>query len=262
MQKPSPCKEKVLEWLRKTGFPLEMQAASAFREAGFDVRQSYTFPDPQSEKGREIDVLAEDPDWRGITDIYFVIECKSSTNPWVVLTSEDATPNYSRLHAFAVTSEAAKNLLIARSPNYGQLTPYIKRGTHGGYGFRQALKDNDPAYTAAIEALKASRGLTRDRESSSIPRFAFAFPVIVIDSPLFECSLTADGELQLVEVKQSEFIFSAHIPEYVGCCIKVVTKEHLPAFAQWAKGLAGSIRKELANDEESIIPTRGDTETS
>ena len=86
-------KNKVLDWIKKTGFPLEMEAASAFRSAGFGVRQSFTYTDPQSEKGREIDVLAQDPDWMGVIEISFVLECKASSKPWVVLTSEDALEN-------------------------------------------------------------------------------------------------------------------------------------------------------------------------
>jgi hypothetical protein len=44
--------DKVREWLNKSGFPLEMAAAAAFRSVGFDVRQSFTYADPQSVKGR------------------------------------------------------------------------------------------------------------------------------------------------------------------------------------------------------------------
>lgn len=257
MSDPTPCKEKVLDWLQKTGFPLEMQAASAFRSVGFDVRQSYTFPDPQSDKGREIDVLAEDPDWLGLIEISFVVECKSSPNPWVVLTSEDALLNYNRLHAFAVTSSAAKDAFIKRQGNYGLLDPYIRRPTRCGYGFRQAFgKDNDPAYSAAIGAMKASCGSAQDRPIPTFPRLAFAFPIIVVDSPLFECSLAEDGELRLAEVEQSEFLFSAHIPDHVGCCINVVTKSRLPAFAQWAKQCANTIREELKGEQERVFPTQ------
>jgi hypothetical protein len=83
-------REQVLKWLNETGFPLEMTAASAFRQAGFEVQQSATYVDLQSEKGREIDVLASDPDLIGFIDLSVVVECKSSTKPWVVLTSNDA----------------------------------------------------------------------------------------------------------------------------------------------------------------------------
>lgn len=241
--------EKVLDWLKTTGFPLEMEAASAFRAVGFDVRQSAIFPDPQSDKGREIDVLAQDPDFIGVIEISFVIECKSSSKPWVVFTSEDALSGYNRLLAFGVTSGAARNILAERTGN-PLWERYIGRPEHGGYGFRQALgKESDPAYTAAIGAIKACHGIAQDRVSSSIPRLAFAFPVIIIDSPLFECSRKHDGELELVEVSNSEFLFSAHIPDSIGCCIKVVTRDFLPEFAKWAKVLANTIREELKDEE-------------
>jgi len=82
---------------------------------------------------------------------------------------------------------------------------------------------------------------------------AFAFPVIVIDSPLFECSRKQDGELDLIAVSNSEFLFSAHIPDYIGCCVKVITKEHLPDFAKWAKQLANTIREELKDEEANAF---------
>jgi len=254
--------EKVREWLQKTGFPLEMQAAAAFRSAGFDVRQSFTFPDPQSDKGREIDVLAQDSDhWLGVIEVSFVVECKSSQNPWVVLTSDDALSNYNRLFAFAVTSGAARSALSDRLTDLGQLTPYIERPSRGGYGFRQAFgKESDPAYSAAIGAMKASRGVAQDRVSSTIPKLAFAFPVIVVDSSLYECSLAENEELKLTEVPQSEFLFSAHIPEQIGCCVRVVTKPRLEAFAQWAKQLAKAIREELKDEDKKVFRSKATAE--
>jgi len=71
---------KVIKWLRETGFPLEMEAAATFRNAGFKVRQSGIFRDPESNKGREIYVVASDPDIIGVIDISFVIECKAAQN--------------------------------------------------------------------------------------------------------------------------------------------------------------------------------------
>jgi hypothetical protein len=91
-----------------------MEAAAAFRRAGFEVKQSVTYPDPQSDKAREIDVLATQPDIVGVIDVSFVVECKASHNPWIVLMSEDALANYNRLFAFAVTSRAARGILADR----------------------------------------------------------------------------------------------------------------------------------------------------
>lgn len=248
-------KNNVLEWLRKTGFPLEMETASALRAAGFDIRQSFSYSDPQSDKGREIDVLAVDHDIVGLIDISFVFECKSSKNPWIVLTSEDALENYNRLHSFAITSEAAKKSLTRRLNNqFGALKPYICRPSQGGYGLKQALGgNNDTAYSAAIGVLKASSGVAGVNRESQIPYLSFVFPVIVVDSPLFECSLKSDGDLELKEVEESEFLFSAHIPHHVGTCIKIIKKERLKDFAKNAKTLAETIRMELKDDENKAL---------
>lgn len=89
--------EKILDWLNKTGFPLEMTTATEFRKQGFDISQSLTYLDPQSDKGREIDVLASDSNWVGLIDIHFVVECKSSANPWIVLMSDDVLCGKSRV---------------------------------------------------------------------------------------------------------------------------------------------------------------------
>lgn len=255
MEQQPTLSDKVTEWLDKTGFPLEMEAAAAFRAVGFDVRQSSVFPDPQSDKGREIDVLAQDPDLVGIIDISFVIECKSSTKPWVVFTAEDVLSGYNQYDAFGVISDAARGVLAGNILNGRTiLTNYIMRSAKSGYGFRQALgNESDLAYTAAMGVLKACHGIAQDRAGSSIPRWAFAFPIIVVDSPLFECARGEDGALVLTEVQRSEFLFSAYIPNHIGCCIKVITKEQLLSFAKWAKQLANAIREELVYEECELL---------
>lgn len=245
--------KKVLDWLQSTGFPLEMTAADAFRQAKFDVRQSSTYSDPETEKGREIDVLAIDPDWVGAVEIAFVLECKSSSKPWVVLCSDDALANYNRFFAFAVSTDSARKALIQKGPDL-KTWPAIDRSSGGGYGFRQALLDNkDAAYTAAMNVLKACADLARESESKSYKPAAIYFPVIVVDAPLFECRLQPGGELALKEVQSSEFLFTAHVPKRVGCCIRVVTKDALPSWAAGARALATGLREDLKDQEDRLL---------
>jgi hypothetical protein len=97
---------KVREWLEKQGFALEMQAASAFRAAGFDVKQSSYYTDAETQKPREIDVQAQLRSFSGLVDVKFVVECKSGSKPWVLLCSPDTLERYHRMFAFAALSQS------------------------------------------------------------------------------------------------------------------------------------------------------------
>lgn len=247
-------REKVLSWINKSGFPLEMETAKAFRNAGFDVRQSATHLDPEEQKGREIDVLAQDPDFWGVVDTYFVVECKSSDKPWVVLMADDALSGVSRLHAFAVSSSDAKTEMFSLWRGNEDFKGFLEKSERCGYSFRQALGGkNDRAYTAATSVLKACVGLTRERRAQMIKRFAFALPVIVVDTPIFECTLSSEGEIDLMEVEESGFLFSVHMPDEVACFIKVIRKEILQEFALSSKETANSLRKFMEESEQAAI---------
>jgi hypothetical protein len=97
---------KIKDWLEKQGFLLEMTTAAAFPQAGFEVRQCSHYVDPDNGKSREIDVSARDPDFLGIVDIQFAVECKASKKPWVLLCSSQTLSGYNRLFAFAPMSDA------------------------------------------------------------------------------------------------------------------------------------------------------------
>ncbi|CAN7453000.1 hypothetical protein LJR099_003042 [Variovorax paradoxus] len=244
---------KILKWFKKTGFPLEMAAADAFNRAGFEVRQSEPYVDPETPKTREIDVLAVDPDWKGIINVEFILECKSSVHPWIVLCSENALANFNRITAFSISSEAG-SLAIAR--NLGELRSRISivRSDDSGYGFRQALGDrSDVAYAATMNVLKACLARKRLSEAQPYMTLSFYVPVIVVDSPLFECRLEPTGELALKEVQRSEFLFRTHMPDPIGCCIRVVTKKELSSWAAEAKVLATTLREDFEEEERSVL---------
>lgn len=206
-------REQVLKWLNETGFPLEMAAASAFRHAGFDVQQSATYIDPQSEKGREIDVLASDPDLIGFVDLSVVVECKSSTKPWVVLTSNDAMAGYNRLRTVAVMSERTSAALSRGKTDDLHVAQYLQPEGKCGYGLRQAFaKDVDPGYGAAMNVVSACKGVISVIPAADWPTLAASIPIVVVDSPLFECQLQPDGGLDLARLNPASFFFRLMSP--------------------------------------------------
>lgn len=104
-----------------------------------------------------------------------------------------------------------------------------------------------------MNVLKACADLARESESKSYKPAAIYFPVIVVDAPLFECRLQPGGELALKEVQSSEFLFTAHVPKRVGCCIRVVTKDALPSWAAGARALATGLREDLKDQEDRLL---------
>jgi len=249
-------REQVLKWLNETGFPLEMAAASAFRQAAFEVQQSATYVDLQLEKGREIDVLARDPDLIGFIELSVVVECKSSTKPWVVLTSDDVLKSYNRLRSCGVLSEDTSAALVHGGKiDERKIAQYLHWSERCGYGFRQAFsKDADPGYGAAMNVVSACKGIISALPASDDwPTLAASIPIIVVDSPLFECQLRPDGELELVEVDASAFLFSAHIPKQVSCVVRVIHRSKLAATAEWAKSLVDALREDLKPEEDKFF---------
>lgn len=248
--------ENIRKWLEGEGFPLEMRTAAAFRSAGFEVRQSSFYVDAESGKGREIDVVATDPDTLGLVQIHVVIECKSGKTPWVLLTSEDALSGYNRLLSLGVLSEDARSSIANRAGELMDSLPWFNKSSRNGYALRKVLGgDSDVGYAAAMSVAKACQYIVRRPDAEWTAPFILTFPVIVVDTPLFECILDPDGHLRLEQIPQGEFLFIAKLPHDFGACIRVVTQDHIPAFAQEARTAASKFRAALKPDEEKRMTT-------
>ena len=123
-----------------------------------------------------------------------------------------------------------------------------------GYSFRQAFSEkSDPAYAAAISIAKACEYLTHPPDSRYVAPIIIAFPIIVVDTPIIQCSLQATGQLRLEEVNQGEFLFVARLPSHFASCIRVITATHLLAFADEAKRVAEKLRAALKPEEEKVM---------
>lgn len=227
MANHSSASSSVKAWLEKTGLPLEMETEAAFRAVGFDTEHSSVYSDPESDKGREMDVVAHTRDSFGAIHVYGVVECKSSPNPWVVLTNDRFRGRlwYASLGLLAEhTQEVVPRTWLRSSSEIGNRLQWI---SSGGYALRQAFgKESDPAYAASIAVTKAARSFVYN-PAHTIKRHIFAFPIIVVDAPIFECRLSGSGELQLNEVRSSSFSFTAYIPERLHTMIRVISRSAL-----------------------------------
>lgn len=246
--------ENVRKWLESEGYSLEMQAASAFRAAGFEVRQSTYYTDPETKKPREIDVEAIEHNLRGFIDVRLFVECKSGNKPWVLLCSPDTLSGYNRVFAFAAMSSGAKEVFnsIEKFEELLDKYPWLKKeGVIAAYSLRQAFnKDVDTAYAAAMSVAKACQYHIVAADRTAYGALYVAFPIIVIDTPLIRCSLDAAGQVELQEVEQGEFLFTGHP---VRTCIRIVTLPYLHTFAKEAKQVTEQLKKDFKDKEEELF---------
>lgn len=206
-------KEKVREWLGKGGYPLEMRVAQHLQRAGFGVVQSEYYEDPESRKWRETDVIAyEHHKGKTCRAIFsLVVECKSAKDkPWVLFTATDPYPKQLSVSRRAST-EAGRSVLNVLSLNDElQRSAIFAVPERPGYGLTVALRSNeqDTAYEALQSVCKAALGIVaRHGAITTENLLPFAWPVIVINAPLFESYLDSDGVLQTESIEKGLLIW-------------------------------------------------------
>jgi hypothetical protein len=242
--------EKIRTWLNEQGFPLEMRTASAFREAGFEVTLSNLYTDQDTQKPREIDVLAFVPDYVGVTRIGFFVECKSSKKPWLLLCDPEVLTGNNRFHAFAHVNENAIQAMV-EEPAFSTLLKHqwLRKNELTGYSLRAAFSERDIAYDATTSVAKASMDFISG--AKDYQQF-LAFPVIVVDSPLIRCSLDKHGGIGCKEVTQGELFFKYGQERPFRTCIRVVTLAALTEFAREAWQVAHFVRAQLLDAEAKL----------
>jgi len=244
---------KLLQWVEKQGYSLEMRAASAFRRVGLDVTQSAHFYDRQGGKDREVDLIAV-PRIMGSPPLaHFAVECKSSDKPWVVLLSPDTLRNVPRQICWGVASHEASDTLHTVSTENLEKLPWYVTSDECGYSLRKAFVDRDDGFSAAASVCKAAQYqvFPFQGDERSLPKFAVAFPLVVVDAPIFECRLSADGAIDLAEVSCSEFLHRDRVIYDTLVRIRVIHIDELPRFAEDAYEASWHIQKFMAELEEA-----------
>lgn len=265
MDSEKSLEDEILKWLKSQGYPLEMRVASSLRKADFWVRQSQYYFDPETNVSREIDVIATKTDILGFLEIDFLIECKTSSKPWLLFTSEETLYKYNILFAFGVLSNAAKKLLSDHMCDKEVFKerlcslPWFKKKGRVAYGMTQAFTSgSDVAYKASINTLKAALSRKIEIENEKVRQYPllFAFPVIVVEGQLFECYLNQNASIAIQEVEQSFFHFPTNIVGNVGTCIRVVSAASMQQFCHEASELSEIIMDLLKEDIENIAHHR------
>jgi hypothetical protein len=239
--------KQVKDWLSKQGYPLELEVARAFfAVGGLSVSISDIYKDYDTGESREIDVTVC-KFHRRIRELSLRvccrIECKTSKDkPWVVFVS-DVQPNALSVLSLLCDSTyrgfLSHRLLDDDDTRAAITANRLLNPTRLGHGITQALKGEkaaDVSYQAVMGAVKAAIDYVRFVEQISPTRSlstlecCAVLPIIVIDTPLFECGLDAQNEIEVREVASSVLYWQLTNPLEISPFVHIVTKVGLGQF--------------------------------
>lgn len=199
---------KILDWIKKGGFPLEMKVAKSFIKAGFDVVQSVYYMDIESEKLRETDIIATKSLLinRVWVNIAFVIECKSTLEkPWVILINDGLKYYHDELPIY-ITNNGRK-FIEATKKNDEYRSDFLFRNRRKiGYSLVTAFnkEGKEPSYEAIQSLTKACEYFMKESNNKRDYQMNIYLPIVIVEGLLFNATLAQNEEIQIEQVNNSE----------------------------------------------------------
>ncbi len=260
-EKGNSLEERVTNWLKTEGYPLEFEVAQTFRREGFSVLQGDYVEDSATNQVREIDVVAsdtmdsdEDAEHSKWVRIEYVVECKSSRDkPWVLFGS-DLRMAPPACVAQTMGSRSGQGIVHARAHDdtLQRLETFAapKRSAFGG---RQAFsKGRDAFYDASQGVVSRAVALANkfDRRNRLLSDYLesslIVLPIIVVDGDLFQAVYDTDcRDMKISPVEEMRLHWRGAESWRLHATIDVVSLPALPQFVKRRAAEVGTILKTM-----------------
>jgi hypothetical protein len=231
--------QNIKNWIKKNGYPFEMQVAKSFKKAGFEISQSVMFKDEESGKYRETDLIAHET--KNIKNVWFnisfIVECKKSNEkPWIVFKNSEQYTLINKRYPVLISNNGQKLIeSIIKFSDFRSplLFPEIK---DSGYNIVTAFNSkSDTAYSASQSVIKACEYLLKKSNESS-KRFCNLYvPIIAIEGDLFESFLDSGNNIELQQVNSSSIISTKSFEEQNSNLLRIVTSSYLDDYTEGLK---------------------------
>jgi hypothetical protein len=239
---------KVIKDLEKSGFSAELRARQVFIDSGWSVSAGYGYIDKDTDKSREIDILASKnlnlksgEEIYTYTEFHVCGEVKKSEKPWVVFDQ----------YSHPLLLPCAWNNLISAinlpvKPKYFAKTlkknSPIRNNGWIGSGIHESFKNPDQQsrwYGSFVSVSKASEfyhdSISPDGEKvtkdivNNPCEIHFIQPLIILDASLFRARLSNKGEIEVEDINNAAFKFDYPSKHYKKSPyrVDVVKLEHL-----------------------------------
>lgn len=245
---------KIRKWLDEQGYPLEMKVARNFQGAGFSVSSSEYYIDPDEGKPREIDVIASmETTISGVSfQLAFTVECKSSKkSPWVCFRAgrkQQRDPSVGFLARHATIQGRVLLVEISSNPDITTERMFHLPNNYA-YGVTNVLKKSvDLPYQAIVGAQKASHSLIAhydriQKHPNPVHTVCIAFPLVVVDTPIFNCELGDAGDIKLTKAGSQTILHTGFDTYY--SVVEIVDASALEEFIESKAELMSNFLRRL-----------------
>jgi len=243
MEEADELSRKVEEWVLKAGVSLEYFSATAFEQAGFCVFQGYHVEGKDGR--REIDVMAHCTYDLGEYRLRLisVVECKwSKDNPWAVFTSPMLKMTDAAVISQTIGNELGSALLwyMAGDSCLGQMELFNGAKVSAFSGRKVFEGGNKDEFYGSLQGVVAKAVAEMSSynilDANTSKWICIAFPVIVVDAPIFEITYDANlDQVKALEVNHTTIRWRGSQDWKFITSVDIVAKKYVPEFVKRLK---------------------------
>jgi len=259
-----PIGERLEEWLKTEGYPLEYLTANVFRSHGFEVKQGWHTRAADDAKPRELDVVASLTQrvGNGFVRCQFVVECKwSADKPWILFTSPTANMARKACMMQTITDDFGRALLWLLSDGPALNLSLFESPESPAFGGRQSFSKADLFYGSISSVTSACVSETASYHSQInglVPQHTvLSFPVIVVDGQLFDAKYDAAGrrlQVERTDWRRCHWVGSSDWNLHA--TVDIVSRDALPAYVADRYAATSSLLNSLAPTYELVESAR------
>jgi len=231
-----PTSEEIIAALERTGFLLEQRAAEKLKGAGFDHILNSAFPDPDTGKSREIDVLgsidfhAENESAFFSVHGFVLVECKNYSSP-IILVGKSGNRSRGPVDHFSISFDPlAMGFpgIFEHSVKYKLLLPYTSPDPQWGKFIGSQMvrmdrksgawvADNSSVYDGILYPLVKARQheLENPRRFKAgryweYPMVMYYFPVLLTSGSVYTVAVDGDSDPRVSKAKWAQLVRTFH----------------------------------------------------
>lgn len=218
--KIKPVEDKIIDWLNKTGYPLELWTESILSKNSFIVTNSTLYKDAENDIFREIDLKATrtwaTEEYDTVFALELIIECKKSDKPFILLCNENSENKQISIGSYYGLSDP----IIAMLLNNSNTKIELPQESNAGFKLIQGFVNGDETINKATNALIKSYNDARNNELEFIQHYiddnynSIILPILVIDAPFFELKTNINNELKLKKIESGILNISTNLSKY------------------------------------------------